>query len=165
MTGTLTRLAAIGTIAASAVVSACDNANTPELQDLVQTAVAAGSFNTLVTAVQAAGLEQTLATGGPFTIFAPTDAAFAALPADTLDALLQDPDALKDILLYHVVSGEVLASQVVNLTTATTLQGGTLTIDATSGVRVNDATVVQTDVLASNGVIHVIDKVLIPSSN
>ncbi|MDH3496313.1 MAG: fasciclin domain-containing protein [Gemmatimonadota bacterium] len=134
------------------------------MQNLVQTAVAA-EFNTLVTALQAAGLDQTLATDGPFTVFAPSDAAFAALPAGTLDALLQDPDALRDVLLYHVVSGEVLASQVVNLTTATTLQGGTVSIDASSGVKVNDATVIQTDVLATNGVIHVIDKVLIPNSN
>lgn len=165
MTATLTRLAAVGTIAAAAVVSACDDANEPELQNLVETAVAAGSFNTLVTAVQAAGLDQTLATDGPFTIFAPTDAAFAALPAGTLDALLQDPAALRDILLYHVVAGQILASQVVNLTSATTLQGGTVAIDASSGVKVNDATVVQTDVLATNGVIHVIDRVLIPGTN
>ncbi len=164
MNGTLSRLAAIGTIAAGAVLSGCDDATEPELQNLVQTAVAA-EFNTLVTAVQAAGLDQTLATDGPFTVFAPNDAAFAALPAGTLDALLQDPDALRDVLLYHVVSGEVLASQVVNLTTATTLQGGSVSIDASSGVKVNDATVIQTDVLATNGVIHVIDKVLIPNSN
>jgi uncharacterized surface protein with fasciclin (FAS1) repeats len=161
------RAAGAAAIVLAATTVACDDTNAPSapVTNLVETAAAAGSFSTLIAAVQAAGLEQTLASGGPFTVFAPTDAAFAALPAGTLDALLQDPDALRDILLYHVVSGEVLAAQVVNLTTATTLQGSTVTIDASNGVKVNDATVVQTDVLATNGVIHVIDKVLIPGTN
>ncbi len=142
--------------------AACGDTNEPAPLNIVETAVAAGDFSTLVTAVQAAGLETTLATGGPFTLFAPTDAAFDALPAGTVDALLQDPDALADILLYHVVAGEVLAADVVNLTSATTLQGGSITIDATDGVQINGANVIQTDIIALNGVIHVIDAVLIP---
>jgi len=142
---------------------ACSDDNGPEtLPNIVQTAVSAGSFTTLVTAVEAAGLATTLSNDGPFTVFAPTDEAFAALPAGTVDALLQNPQALADVLLYHVVAGEVLAADVVNLTSATTLEGSTLTIDATSGVMINDAKVIQADVQASNGVIHVIDKVLLP---
>ncbi len=143
--------------------SACSDSNEPEnLPNLVQTAVAAGSFETLVAAIDAAGLGSTLANDGPFTVFAPTDEAFAALPAGTIDALLQNVPALTDILLYHVVAGEVLAADVVNLTSATTLEGSTLTIDASNGVKINDAMVIQADVRASNGVIHVIDRVLLP---
>lgn len=142
--------------------AACGDTNEPAPLNIVATAVAAGDFSTLVTAVQVAGLESTLATDGPFTLFAPTDAAFDALPAGTVDALLQDPDRLADILLYHVVAGEVLAADVVNLTSATTLQGGSITIDATDGVQINGADVIQTDIIAANGVIHVIDAVLIP---
>jgi len=142
---------------------ACSDDNGPEtLPNIVQTAVSAGSFTTLVTAVDAAGLATTLANDGPFTVFAPTDNAFAALPMGTIDALLQDPQALSQVLLYHVVAGEVFAADVVNLTTATTLEGSALVIDASNGVKINDATVVQADVRASNGVIHVIDKVLLP---
>ena len=145
------------------VGTACsdDNGVEPEPVNIVQTAVS-GGFETLVTAVDAAGLAGTLADDGPFTVFAPTDEAFAALPAGTLDALLMDTAALTNVLLYHVVSGEVLAADVVTLTSATTLQGGNLSIDTSDGVKVNGATVVQTDILASNGVIHVIDAVLIP---
>jgi len=143
--------------------AACSDNNAPEnLPNLVQTAGSAGSFETLVTAIDAAGLATTLANDGPFTVFAPTDNAFAALPMGTIDALLQDPQALSQVLLYHVVAGEVFAADVVNLTSATTLEGSTLTIDATNGVMINDAKVIQTDVQASNGVIHVIDKVLLP---
>ena len=130
--------------------------------DIVETAVAAGSFNTLATALQAAGLVETLKGKGPYTVFAPTDAAFARIPADTLQAILADKARLTAILTYHVVSGAVTAADVVKLTSATTVQGGVLTIDAANGVRVNDATVLKAVVMASNGVIHVIDRVLLP---
>jgi uncharacterized surface protein with fasciclin (FAS1) repeats len=119
-------------------------------------------FNTLAKAVKEAGLQQTLTTGGPFTVFAPTDEAFAALPAGVLESLLADKDALKNVLLYHVVAGEVTAAQVVSLTSATMANGDAVTIDARSGVKVNQANVVKTDIMAKNGVIHVIDAVLIP---
>jgi uncharacterized surface protein with fasciclin (FAS1) repeats len=158
----MNKVAALGLAATVAVAGACTDSQEAELQNIVDTAAGAGTFNTLIAAAQAANLATTLANDGPFTVFAPTDDAFAALPAGTLDALLADPDALADILLYHVVAGEVLAADVVNLTSATTLQGSSVAIDATSGVMVNDANVVQTDIIASNGVIHVIDKVLLP---
>ena len=133
--------------------------------NIVNTAVAAGNFKTLVAAVQAAGLVDTLNGPGPFTVFAPTDAAFAALPAGTVDALLKDPAKLKDILLYHVVSGAVTSGDVVKLTQAKTVGGGNLTVSVSgSTVRVNDATVTTVDITATNGVIHVIDKVLIPTA-
>ena len=119
-------------------------------------------FNTLAKAIQVAGLQQTLTAEGPFTVFAPTDEAFAKLPEGTLDALLKDPDSLKNVLLYHVVEGKVLAADVVKLESATTLLGEPISIDTSSGVKVNDANVIQTDVLAKNGVIHVIDAVLVP---
>ena len=135
--------------------------------DLVSVAAGAGQFNTLVAAVKAAGLVETLRSPGPFTVFAPTDEAFAKLPPGTVDALLrpENKDKLTAILTYHVVAGEVLAADVVELTSAATVEGQSVMIDATaSGVRVNDANVIKTDVMASNGVIHVIDSVLIPSS-
>lgn len=119
-------------------------------------------LHTLAYAIEAVGLNKTLNTDGPFTVFAPTDEAFAALPEGTLESLLQDPEALTNILLYHVVSGEVLAADVVNLTEATMLNGGTVSISVDDGVMVNDANVIATDILAKNGVVHVIDKVLIP---
>ena len=130
--------------------------------DIVDTAVAAGSFKTLVAAVQAAELVDTLKGPGPFTVFAPTDDAFAKLPPGTVDALLADKAKLTAVLTYHVVAGKVTAADVAGLTQATTVQGGTITIDTSSGVRINDATVVKADVMASNGVIHVIDTVLLP---
>ncbi len=130
--------------------------------DIVETAVSAGSFNTLVTTVQAAGLVDVLKGEGPFTVFAPTDEAFAKLPEGTLEALLADTDKLKAILTYHVVPGAVMAADVVNLSSAPTVQGKELTIRTDHGVMVDNATVVKTDVKASNGVIHVIDTVLIP---
>lgn len=135
--------------------------------DIVDTAVSAGSFNTLVAAVQAAGLVDTLKGPGPFTVFAPTDAAFAALPAGTVENLLkpENVDQLRAILTYHVVPGKVTSDQLVGQRlSAGTVQGTTLDIDATSGVMVDNATVVQADVAAGNGVIHIIDSVLIPSS-
>nr|MDJ0842094.1 fasciclin domain-containing protein [Acidobacteriota bacterium] len=152
-------------IASNGVIHVIDAVLLPpeEPQDIVDTAIAAGSFNTLVAAVQAAGLEDALRGDGPLTVFAPTDDAFAALPEGTLEALLADPDALAEVLLYHVVAGQVLAADVVNLTSATTLQGDDVTITVTDdGVMINDSNVVTTDVLASNGVIHVIDAVLLP---
>lgn len=132
--------------------------------DIVDTAIAAGSFNTLVTAVQAAGLESTLRSAGPFTVFAPTDAAFAALPAGTLEALLADPATLADILLYHVVPGDVRAADVVGLTSATAANGDAIGISVVNGgvVLNGTANVTATDVLATNGVIHVIDAVILP---
>ncbi len=130
-------------------------------KDIVDTAIAAGSFKTLVVAVQAAGLVETLKGKGPFTVFAPTDEAFAKIPKAQLDALLMDKAKLSAVLTYHVVPGLVLAEDV-KAGEVTTVQGGTLTITTDGGVKVNDANVVTTDVMASNGVIHVIDTVLIP---
>ncbi len=130
--------------------------------DIVETAAAAGSFHTLVTAIKAAGLVDALKGEGPFTVFAPTDDAFAKLPAGTIDALLEDKEKLTAILTYHVVSGKVLAKDVVKLSTAKTLQGSNVSIDTSSSVKVNDATVTKTDIMTSNGVIHVIDTVLLP---
>ncbi len=130
--------------------------------DIIDTAVAAGSFNTLATALNAAGLIDALKGDGPFTVFAPTDEAFAKLPEGTVEALLKDKDKLTAILTYHVVSGKVTAADVVKLKSAKTLQGQEVHINTCDGVRINDAVVVQPDVMASNGVIHVIDTVLIP---
>jgi transforming growth factor-beta-induced protein len=133
--------------------------------NIVETAVSAGSFNTLVAAVKAAGLVDALSGPGPLTVFAPTDEAFAALPPGTLDSLLkpENKEKLKGILLYHVVSGKVMANDIKGTIKPATLEGATLTIVASaSGVTVNDAKVVKADVGASNGVIHVINKVLLP---
>ncbi len=134
-------------------------------KDIVQTAVAAGQFKTLVKAVEAAGLAATLSGSGPFTVFAPTDEAFAKLPAGTLESLLQNPEALKSVLLYHVVPGRVMAADVVKLTAAKTALGQSVHIDASKGVRVENANVVKTDIAASNGVIHVIDTVILPKND
>lgn len=133
------------------------------MADIVDTAVAAGSFTTLVAAVKAAGLVDTLKGPGPFTVFAPTDAAFAKLPAGTVEGLLQDIPKLTQVLTYHVVPGAVLSSDITGPMNPATVQGGTLTIDPTSGVKVNNATVVTPDIQADNGIIHVIDTVLIPA--
>ena len=133
--------------------------------DIVDTAVAAGSFNTLATALKAAGLVETLKGPGPFTVFAPTDEAFAKLPAGTLESLLKPENKAKlaGILTYHVVAGKVMAADVVKLTSAKTVNGQSVKITVDGGkVMVNDANVVKTDVGASNGVIHVIDAVLLP---
>jgi uncharacterized surface protein with fasciclin (FAS1) repeats len=135
------------------------------MADIVDTAVAAGSFSTLVKAVQAAGLVDTLKGPGPFTVFAPTDEAFAKLPAGTLDAVLADKAKLTAILTYHVVPGKVMAKDVAALNgkTAQTVQGSGLAIDTAAGVKVGGANVVKTDIETTNGVIHVIDAVLIPA--
>jgi uncharacterized surface protein with fasciclin (FAS1) repeats len=133
------------------------------MADIVDTAVSAGSFTTLVAAVTAAGLVDTLKGAGPFTVFAPTDEAFAKLPAGTVEALLKDIPKLKKILTYHVVSGKVMAADVVKLKTATTVEGSEVKIDASNGVKINDATVTTADVATDNGVIHIVDTVLLPA--
>lgn len=137
-------------------------------KDIVDTAVAAGQFTILAKALQAAGLIEALKSNGKFTVFAPTDEAFAKLPAGTLETLLkpENKEKLKAILLYHVVNGKVMAKDVVKLDgkNVTTLQGGSVKVATTSGVKVNDSSVVKADVKASNGVIHVIDTVLIPTN-
>ena len=132
-----------------------------QAKDIVDTAVAAGSFKTLATALQAAGLIDTLKGPGPFTVFAPTDAAFAKIPKADLDALLKDKAKLTAVLTYHVVPGRVMAKDV-KAGSVKTVQGGMLTLGTTGGVTVNNAKVVQADVVASNGVIHVIDTVVLP---
>jgi len=132
-------------------------------KDIVDTAVAAGDFGTLVTAVQAAGLVETLKGEGPFTVFAPTDEAFAAISEADLEALLADKEKLTEVLTYHVVAGKVMAADVVGLDSATTVQGSDIEIEVSdSGVKVDGANVVKTDIEASNGVIHVIDSVILP---
>ena len=129
---------------------------------IVDIAVQAGSFNTLVQAVQAAGLVETLSGEGPFTVFAPTDEAFAQIPQETLQAVLADKEKLTAILTYHVVPGKLMAADVVRSTQLQTVQGQSITVSTEGGVRVDDANVVQTDIEADNGVIHVIDKVIMP---
>lgn len=133
-------------------------------KDIVDTAVAAGDFNTLAKALTAAGLVDTLKGEGPFTVFAPTDEAFAKLPAGTLESLLNDKEKLTAILTYHVVPGDVRAADVVKLDSAKTVQGQSVKIKAGDGVTVDGANVVKTDIVASNGVIHVIDSVILPQS-
>ena len=133
--------------------------------DIVDTAVAAGSFGTLVAAVAAAGLVETLKGDGPFTVFAPTDAAFAKLPAGTIDDLLkpENKQKLTDILTYHVVSGKVLSKDIAGKKMMVkSVQGAEIAVDATNSVMINDATVTTADVEASNGVIHIIDTVIMP---
>ena len=132
------------------------------MPNIVETAVSAGTFKTLVQAVQAAGLVETLSGQGPFTVFAPDDDAFAKLPAGTVDSLLKDIPKLKDILTYHAVAGKVMSADVAGLSSAKTLQGKELSINTKDGVKVNEAKVTKADIEASNGVIHVIDSVLLP---
>jgi uncharacterized surface protein with fasciclin (FAS1) repeats len=137
------------------------------MADIVDTAVAAGSFKTLVTAVKAAGLVDTLKSKGPFTVFAPNDDAFAKLPKGTVEGLLKDIPKLKSVLTYHVVPGKVMAADVVKLKTAKTVQGQDVKIDASKwhlnkNVKINDANVIKADIATDNGVIHVIDKVILP---
>jgi uncharacterized surface protein with fasciclin (FAS1) repeats len=163
MTSFITRLS-LGLATAALVVSAGSGINA-QGKDIVTTAVDAGQFTTLAAALQAAGLVDTLKGAGPFTVFAPTDAAFAKLPAGTVEDLLKPENKarLTAILTYHVVPGRVMAADVVKLSSAMTVQGGSLTVSATGGsVKVDNATVTATDIAASNGVIHVIDTVVIP---
>lgn len=132
-------------------------------KDIVTTAVEAGNFKTLATALTEAGLVETLQGEGPFTVFAPTDEAFAKLPKGTVEALLKNKEALTNILLYHVVAGKVMSGDVVKLNSAETVQGSSVKIKVVNGkVMINDAQVVSADVRASNGVIHVIDTVILP---
>ncbi len=155
---TILAAAAVASLAAPSVVAA-------QQADIVDTAVAAGSFTTLVTAVQAAGLVETLKGDGPFTVFAPTDAAFAALPAGTVETLLlpENRDKLTAILTYHVVPARVPASDLAGQTVSVrTVNGKTLTVDGRNGVKVNDAMVTQADIATSNGIIHVVDAVILP---
>lgn len=133
-------------------------------KDIVDTAVEAGTFTTLVAAAEAAGLVDTLKSEGPFTVFAPTDEAFAALPEGTVEGLLEDPDALAAILTYHVVPGKVMSTDLSNEMTATTVNGADVTIMTEPGVMVDGANVVVADIEATNGVIHVIDAVILPAS-
>jgi uncharacterized surface protein with fasciclin (FAS1) repeats len=133
------------------------------MANIVDTAVNAGSFSTLVAALKAAELTDTLQGTGSFTVFAPTDEAFGKLPEGTVDALLKDIPKLKKILTYHVISGKVMAADVMKLKSAKTVEGSDVKIDASNGVKVNDATVTSPDVAADNGVIHIIDTVLIPA--
>lgn len=139
---------------------------TTEPNDVVETAVAAGQFKTLAAALEAAGLIDALKGNGPFTVFAPTDEAFAKLPAGTVETLLkpENKEKLKAVLLYHVVPGNVTADQVkkLNSQSVKTLQGGSIKVKTSHGVQVDNAKVTQTDIKASNGVIHVIDTVLMP---
>ena len=135
-------------------------------KDIVDTAVEAGSFKTLAAALQAADLISTLKSEGPFTVFAPTDAAFRKIPKADLDALLSDKRALTEVLTYHVVSGKVMAADVVKLTQAKTVEGSPVKIKVVDGkVMINNANVSATDIAASNGVIHVIDTVIMPVKN
>lgn len=151
------------TLAFLAVPALADNHATTG--DIVDVAVANGSFTTLVAAVQAAGLVDALKGDGPFTVFAPTDEAFAALPEGTVEALLNDIPALTAILTYHVVPGQVMSTDLSEGQTATTLNGADITITLANGAMVNGASIVAADVAASNGVIHVIDAVILPPAN
>ena len=156
MTKRLLVAAVLAALAAPQAVRAADH------KDIVDTAVAAGSFKTLATALQAAGLVETLKGKGPFTVFAPTDEAFAKIPKADLDALVADKAKLAKVLTYHVVAGKVMAADVTKLKEAKTVEGRMVKIDASNGVKINNAKVVKADVEASNGVIHVIDTVLLP---
>ena len=133
------------------------------MADIVETAVNAGTFKTLVKAVEATELVEFLKSPGPYTVFAPTDDAFAKLPEGTLDSLLQDIPKLKRILTYHVAFGDVRAEDLMQIEEAETVEGSIVAIDSADGIKVNDANVVKSDILADNGVIHVIDTVLIPT--
>lgn len=155
----------IAVLLLSSILAVAAPADNGGAKDIVDTAVAAGSFKTLVTALEAADLVGTLKGAGPFTVFAPTDEAFAKLPAGTLADLLkpENKDKLRAILTYHVVAGKVTAAKVVKLSSATTVNGQEVRISTSGGmVKVNDAQVIKTDIVSSNGVIHVIDTVLLP---
>ena len=151
--------------ATTAVMIAAPAFSAAHMKDIVDTAADAGSFTTLLAAAEAAGLVETLKGEGPYTVFAPTDDAFAALPEGTVDDLLkpENKDQLVKILTYHVVPGKVMSGDLTDDMTAATVEGDDITIDLDNGVMVNDATVVTPDIEASNGVIHVIDKVIMPS--
>ena len=156
-----TRITAVLVAIASLAVTEVALQAAEPMKDIVDTA-AAGNFNTLAAALQAAGLDETLKGPGPFTVFAPTDQAFAKLPAGTLEALLKDKAKLTTILTYHVVPGRLMAADVVKLTQAKTVEGQNLQISTKGGVKVDAANVTTTDIVASNGIIHVIDAVISP---
>ena len=155
----------MGTLMALTLSATLPRVAASQPKDIVDTAVAAGSFKTLAKALQAAGLVDTLKGAGPFTVFAPTDEAFAKLPAGTLESLLKPENKakLQRILTYHVVAGKVMAADVVKMRSAKAVSGDTITISTADGVMVDKARVVKTDIGASNGVIHVIDSVILPS--
>ena len=158
---TILQIVAIATISFSMITPTFSQMKS----DIVDTAVAAGSFNTLVAAVQAAGLVETLKSDGPFTVFAPTDAAFAALPSGTVENLLkpENKGTLVKILTYHVLSGKIMSADIAGkILSPNTVEGSTVDINATNGVMVDGANVVTADIETSNGVIHVIDKVIMP---
>ena len=150
------------TAAAVAVLAAPVAVRAGETKDIVDTAVAAGNFKTLASALTAAGLVDTLKGKGPFTVFAPTDEAFAKIPKADLDALIADKAKLTKVLTYHVVAGKVMASDVVKLKDAKTVEGQMVKIDASNGVMINKSKVIKADIQTSNGVIHAIDTVLMP---
>lgn len=165
ITSMVCRLVAIASVVFS--LSAVANHHMSDKKDIVETAQHNDQFSTLVTAIQAAGITETLQKSGDLTVFAPTNDAFEALPEGTLESLLkpENKEKLIQILTYHVVEGKVTASQVIGLESATSLEGSQIDITANkSGVMVNDAKVVKTDIMASNGVIHVIDKVIMPGA-
>jgi uncharacterized surface protein with fasciclin (FAS1) repeats len=150
-------------IVSTIMVGAGINVASPAEKNIVETAVSAGQFNTLVAAVKAAGLVETLSGPGPFTVFAPTDDAFAKLPEGTVEALLKDKEKLTAILTYHVAAGKYMAEDVVKMKNLETVNGQNLTLKVMDGkVMVDNANVVKTDIVTSNGVIHVIDTVVIP---
>jgi len=150
-------------VTAAAMFAGLLGSSAARAADIVDTAVSAGSFTTLVAAVKAAGLVHTLKSKGPFTVFAPNDAAFAKLPPGTVESLLKNKAKLAAILKYHVIPGRVKAADVAGKSLqVATVQGQPVSVDGSLGVRVNDAHVIQPDIVASNGVIHVIDTVLLP---
>jgi uncharacterized surface protein with fasciclin (FAS1) repeats len=154
---------ATAAFAGAAAARDSDDESRSSSKNIVETAVAAGSFNTLVSLVQQAGLAETLATNGPFTVFAPTDAAFARLPKSTLSALAANPEQLKAVLLYHVANGELRAKRVVKRSSIKTLNGARVKVKVKRrSAKVNNARIVKVNVDASNGVIHAINRVLIP---
>jgi len=157
-------VAVVGISAIGGAAVARDGRSSASAQgNIVETAVGAGKFDTLVSLVEEAGLAETLATGGNFTVFAPTDAAFAKVPKKTLAALKADPAKLKAVLLYHVIQGELRANRIMKRSSIETLNGAPVTVKVTRGVvKVDSARVIQANVEASNGVIHVINRVLIP---
>lgn len=133
------------------------------MPDILDTASSAGSFSTLLSAVNTANLRDTLTSQGPFTLLAPTDEAFGKLPADTLETLMQDPAKLKRVLTYHVLFGDVRSDNLVEIDEAPTVEGSIVAVEHDNGIKINDANVVETDILADNGVVHVIDTVLLPT--
>jgi uncharacterized surface protein with fasciclin (FAS1) repeats len=152
-------------VVGTAVAGSCGSksAHSHDAKSSIYGLASDGDFKILTAAINAAGLQEVLTEKGPFTVFAPTDEAFAKLPEGTVEALLEDPEALKAVLLYHVTEGTVLAEDVVKLEKAKTLNGQKVAINVEDGVMINNANVIKTDIIAENGVIHVIDTVLLPA--